>query len=126
MGMINVILATPRRTGTRPSRVLSVAQLPAEEPQPEPKMAKMNFHPILSFSEENKIRTTQPHDDALLITLRIGDYDVKRVMVDGGSAVEVMYLDLYKRAEFETGRFNALQLSFDELQWETSYSKGHD
>ena len=126
MGMINVILATSGRTGTHPSQVLSVAQLPVEEPQPEPKMAKMNFHPILSFLKEDKIGTTQPHDDTLLITLRIGDYDVKRVMVDGGSAVEVMYLDLYKRAEFEIGRFNALQLSFDELQWETSYSKGHD
>ena len=32
----------------------------------------------------------------MLITLRIGDYDVKRVMVDGGSAAEVMYPDLYK------------------------------
>ena len=32
VGMINVILAAPGRTGTRPSRVLSVAQLPAEEP----------------------------------------------------------------------------------------------
>ena len=31
-----------------------------------------------------------------MITLKIGDYDVKRVMVDGGSAAEVMYLDLYK------------------------------
>ena len=32
----------------------------------------------------------------LLITLKIGDYDVKRVMVDGGSAAEIMYPDLYK------------------------------
>ena len=56
----------------------------------------MNFHPTLSFSKEDKIRTTQPHDDALLITLRIGDYDVKRVMVDDGSTAEVMYPDLYK------------------------------
>ena len=56
----------------------------------------MNFHPILSFSEEDKIGTIQPHDDALLITLRIGDYDVKRVMVDGGNGAEVMYPDLYK------------------------------
>ena len=32
----------------------------------------------------------------LLITLKIGDYDVKRVMVDGGSAAKVMYPDLYK------------------------------
>ena len=76
--------------------MLSVAQLPTEEPQLEPKRAKTNFRLTLSFSEENKIRTTQPYDDALLITLRIGDYDVKRVMVDGGSAAEVMYPDLYK------------------------------
>ena len=50
----------------------------------------------MSFSEEDKVETTQPHDDALLITLRIGDYDVKRVMVDGGSAAEIIYPDLYK------------------------------
>ena len=56
----------------------------------------MNFHPVLSFSEEDKIGTIQPHDNALLITFRIGDYDMKRVMVDGGSAAEVMYPDLYK------------------------------
>ena len=80
----------------RPARVLSVTQLPAEESQPGPKRARMNFRLVLSFSEEDKIGTIQPHDDALLITLRIGDYDVKRVMVDGGSAVEVMYPDLYK------------------------------
>ena len=42
----------------------------------------MNFRPTLSFSEEDKIGTTQPHDDVLLITLRIGDADVKKG--DGG------------------------------------------
>ena len=31
-----------------------------------------------------------------LITLRIGDYDVKRVMVDDGSIAEIMYPELYK------------------------------
>ena len=96
MGIINVFLATLGRIGTRPSRVLSLAQLPTEEPQSEPKRAKMNFHPTLSFSKEDKIKNTQPHDNALLITLRIGDYDVKRVMGDGGSTAEVMYPDLYK------------------------------
>ena len=73
-----------------------MAQLPTEEPQLEPKRVKMNFHPNLSFSEEDKIGTAQPHDDALLITLKIGDYNVKRVMVDGGSVTEVMYPNLYK------------------------------
>ena len=76
--------------------MLSVTQLPAKESQPKPKKFRRNSHPILSFSEEDKIGTTQPHDDALLITLRIGGYDMKRVMVDGGSAAEIMYPDLYK------------------------------
>ena len=73
-----------------------MAPLPAEESQPKLKKARRNSYPILSFSEEDKIETTQPHDDALLITLKIEDYDVKRVMMDGGSAAEIMYLDLYK------------------------------
>ena len=77
----------------------------------------MNFHPILSFLEENKIGTIQPHDDALLITLRIEDYDVKRVMVDGGSGAEVMYLDLYKGLGLKLDDlmpYNSPLMSFDE------------
>ena len=50
----------------------------------------------MGFSDEDKIETIQPHDDALVITLQIGGYDVKRVMVDQGSAAEIMYSDLYK------------------------------
>ena len=51
---------------------------------------------MLSFSDADKQRTIQPHDDALVVTLRIGGYDVKRVMVDQGSAAEIMYPDLFK------------------------------
>ncbi|XP_030923004.1 uncharacterized protein LOC115949878 [Quercus lobata] len=50
----------------------------------------------LSFSNEDKVGTIQPHDDALVITLKIEKYDMKWVMVDQGSGVEIMYLDLYK------------------------------
>ena len=51
---------------------------------------------VMGFSDEEKIGTIQPHNDVLVITLRIGGYDVKRVMVDQGNAVEIMYPDLYK------------------------------
>ena len=76
----------------------------------------MNFHSILSFSEEDKIRTIQPYNDALFITLRIGDYDVKRVMVDGGNATEVMYPDLYKGLNLKPKdlmSYNSLLMRFD-------------
>ena len=57
-----------------------------------------------------------PHDDALVITLRIGGYDVKRIMVDQGSATEIMYPDLYKglslRAEDLTP-YSSLLVSFE-------------
>ena len=56
----------------------------------------MNVPLVLSFSEADKQRTIQPHDDALVVTLRICGYDVKKVMVDQGSAAEIMYPGLYK------------------------------
>ena len=116
-GTINVIMAALGRTSTHPARVLSVAQLLAEESQPRPKRARMNFRPVLSFSENDKIGTIQPHDDALLITLRIGDYDVKRMMVDGGSMAKVMYPDLYKGLVLKPEDlmpYNSPLMSFDE------------
>ena len=61
-----------------------------------PKRVKMNVSLLLSFSDEDKLGTKQPHDDALVVTLRIGGYDVKRVMIDQGSATEIMYPNLYK------------------------------
>ena len=75
---------------------MSVSQLPTEHDNRESKKAKKIASPVLDFSDEDKVGTIQPHDDALVVTLRIGGYDVKRVLVDQGSTVEVMYLDLYK------------------------------
>ena len=95
-GTIHVILAAPGRTGSFPSRVLSVARLSAEDREREFKRSKKGSSLILGFSDEDKKGTIQPHDDALVVTLRIGGFDVRRVLVDSGSAVEVMYPDLYK------------------------------
>ena len=61
-----------------------------------PKRVKMNVSLVLSFSDADKLGTIQPHYDALVVTLRIGGYDVKRVMIDQGSAAEIMYPDFYK------------------------------
>ena len=61
-----------------------------------PKRAKTNVPLVLSFSEANKQGTIQPHDNALVVTLRIGGYDVKRVMINQGSAAKIMYPDLFK------------------------------
>ena len=51
---------------------------------------------MLGFSDGDKIGTIQSHDDALVVTLKVGGYDVKRVLVNQGNAVEVICPDLYK------------------------------
>ena len=38
----------------------------------------------------------QPHNDALVVTLRIEGYDIKKVLVDQGSGAKIMYPDLFK------------------------------
>ena len=73
-----------------------MARLSSDKGVLEPKKAKILIQPTLGFSDEDKAGTIQPHDVALVVTLKIGGYDVRQVLVDQGSAIEIMYPDLYK------------------------------
>ena len=71
LGTINDIFVALGRTSSRPSRVMSVARSPVEDSNSELKRARLEIRPLLIFSDEDKIGTIQPHDDALVVTLRI-------------------------------------------------------
>ena len=95
---------------------MSVIRSPIEDTNSKPKRARLEIQPSLSFSDEDKIRTIQPHDDALVVTLKIGGYDVKRVMVDQGSCTEIMYPDFYKGLNLKLEdliAYDSLLVSFD-------------
>ena len=96
LGTKNVIFAASGRIGSCPSRIMSVSCYLDEDSYLMPKRVKTNVPLVLSFSDADKQGTIQSHDDALVVTFRIEGYDVKRVMVDQGSAAEIMYPDLYK------------------------------
>jgi len=76
----------------------------------------MGIRLALSFSDKDMVGTIQPHNDTLVVTLKIGGYDVKRVLVDQGSGAEIMYPDLYKglnlKSEDLTG-YDSPLLGFD-------------
>ena len=42
------------------------------------------------FSPVDSTRTLQPHQDALILSLEIGDFDVRRILVDPGSSADLM------------------------------------
>ena len=61
---------------------MSVARLSSRDINQNPKRAKVELLLVMGFSDEDNIEIIQPQDDALVITLRIWGYDVKKVMVD--------------------------------------------
>ena len=71
LGKINVILATLGKTSSHPSRVMFVTQPPTKGSSHESKRVRIEIRLALSFSDEDKVGTIQPHDDTLVVTLRI-------------------------------------------------------
>uniref|UniRef100_A0A2N9F6H4 Reverse transcriptase domain-containing protein n=1 Tax=Fagus sylvatica TaxID=28930 RepID=A0A2N9F6H4_FAGSY len=65
--------------------------------------AQMAPRPLKKESVEQIVFTNQdlegvqvPHSDALVITLRIGEFNVKRILIDPGSSAEIMYEPLFR------------------------------
>ena len=79
---MSVIFAAPMRISSFPSRVIPINRPFVEDLALGPKRSRVEVRPVLSFFNEDKIGTSQPHDDALVVTLRIVGYSVKRVLVD--------------------------------------------
>ena len=86
-----MIFTTPSHGASSFSSVISIALKPElEEQVRESKRITSKALLTLSFSKEDKVGTFQPYDDALVVALHIGGYDVKRVLVDQGSRAEIM------------------------------------
>ena len=83
-----------------------------------PATYKENERPIraIAFDDEDLKGMIQPHDDALVIAARISGFLVKRVMIDQGGRVDVMYPNLFKRLGFENqdlAKYESSLVSFD-------------
>ena len=101
-----------------------MARLSAEDKEREFKRSRKGSSLILGFSDEDKRGTIQPHDDALVVTLRIGGFDVRKVLVDPGSAVEVMYPDLYKGLNLKPEDLTAYDSPLISFEGKTVVPKG--
>ena len=96
-GTINVIFTKPRNSRGLATWVVFVSRgCDLGVGVQVPKKARLMVTPILGFSKEDKEGTVQPHDDALVVIVRIGVYDVKRVLVDQGNGAKIMYPNLYR------------------------------
>ena len=60
-----------------------------------PKISWMES-PIIGFSEEDARCLHHPHDDALVVSIRVGDYKVHRVLVNNGSLADILYYPAFQ------------------------------
>ena len=75
---------------------MSIARPFIEDLPLDSKRDRVEVQLVLNFFDEDKIGTLQLHDDSIVVTLKIEVYDVKRVLVDQGNNVEIMYPDLFR------------------------------
>ncbi|GFZ04896.1 hypothetical protein Acr_17g0004680 [Actinidia rufa] len=66
----------------------------------------------VTFSRADLERVQHPHSDPLVVQLRIGGYDVKRILVDTGSSVEVIALALGNRVSQTRAGSQELMMEF--------------
>ena len=75
-----------------------------------PKMARRES-PIIGFSEDDARRLHHPHDDALIVTIRVGDCNVHRMLVDNGSSADILYYPAFQQMRINRARLTPTNAS---------------
>ena len=51
----------------------------------------------ITFTEEDAQGVQFPHNDAVVVSLNIANYDVRRMLVDNGSSADILFCDAFSR-----------------------------
>lgn len=53
--------------------------------------AQFDSEPLISFHESDSSHVMHPHDDNLVVTIKVNEFDVKRVPIDTGSSTDILF-----------------------------------
>ncbi|KAK3010023.1 hypothetical protein RJ639_010986 [Escallonia herrerae] len=76
-------------------------------PPPNKKLKKVPAATI-TFSDDDSKDIKTPHDDPLVITIKAGNFDVKRVLIDNESSAEILFHDAFKKMNIPTDRLRKM------------------
>ena len=68
--------------------------------------------PIIGFSEEDVRRLHHPHDDALVVSIWIEDYNMHKVLVDNGSSADILYYPAFQQMGIDRERLISTNAPF--------------
>ena len=58
-------------------------------------------NPMIGFIEEDARSLHHPHDDALVVSIRIGDYNTHKILVDNESSADILYCPAFQQMRVE-------------------------
>ena len=61
-------------------------------------------NPIIGLIEKDARRLHHTHDDALVVSMRVGDYNTYRVLVDNRSSADILYYPVFQQMRVEKER----------------------
>ncbi|XP_028067779.1 uncharacterized protein LOC114270463 [Camellia sinensis] len=70
--------------------------------QPTVKTRKTEVTNIITFSNKDLARLQNPHNDGLIITLRMKNFDIKWILIDQGSSCKIMYYETSRNSSQKT------------------------
>ena len=74
--------------------------------------------------EENARGVKQPHDDPLIIMLKIERFNTKWILVDNGSFVGIIYLSAFQQLKLYLGRLSPFESLIVNFSRDRVYPKG--
>ena len=78
----------------------------------------------MSFNEEDTKGVKQPHNDPLVIMLTIEGFNTKRILVDNGSSVDIIYLPAFQQLKLDPGRLRPFDSPLVSFSGDRVYPKG--
>ncbi|KAK3003531.1 hypothetical protein RJ639_018380 [Escallonia herrerae] len=77
--------------------------------QPPNKKLKTVPAATITFSDDDSKGIKTPHNDPLVITIKAGNFDVKRVLIDNGSSTEILFHDAFEKMNIPTDRLRKME-----------------
>ena len=84
----------------------------------------MRMDKDILFLEEDARGVKQLHDDPLVIMLMIEGFNTRRILIDNGSSMDIIYLSAFQQLKVDPERLRPFESPFVSFSGDRVYPKG--
>lgn len=65
---------------------------------------------IISFSNRDLVRVHNPNNDPIIVSMIIGKYPIKRILIDSGSSIDIFFYDAFVRVNLPLNKLKPISM----------------